>query len=131
MAVVTVESRGNFAHNHTVRAKSKQRQFSRQQLQVGMTRSHMIQSFPHYLNEQACQPTITAPTVRRSSRTYPRSSADSTPRGDTGTTYTEMVRKPRNKSKSIRGSACQTAGGTPTDEEHTDPSIVESTQMRV
>ncbi|CAM9711521.1 unnamed protein product, partial [Sphacelaria rigidula] len=63
MMVATVDLGGRLAHNRQVRTKSKQRQFSRQQLQTEMARWHVTERILHNLGEQKYQPTTTAPAA--------------------------------------------------------------------
>ena len=65
MAMVTVDLGGRIAHNPAIRAKPKQRQFRRQELQVEMSRWHVVERFLHNLGEQAGQPNTTAPEAAR------------------------------------------------------------------
>ena len=65
MVIATVDLGGRIAHNHAVRAKPKQRQFSRQELQVEMSRWHVVEGFPHNLGERTGQPNTTAPEAAR------------------------------------------------------------------
>ena len=61
MVIATVDLGGRIAHNRSIRAKPKQRQFSRQELQVAMSRWHVVERFLHNLGEQTGQPNTTAP----------------------------------------------------------------------
>ena len=61
MVIATVDLGGRIAHNRSIRAKPKQRQFSRQELQVEMSRWHVVERFLHNLVEQTGQPNTTAP----------------------------------------------------------------------
>ena len=61
MVIATVDLGGRIAHNRAIRAKPKQRKFSRQELQVEMSRWHVVERFLHNLGEQTGQPNITAP----------------------------------------------------------------------
>ena len=65
MVIATVDLGGRIAHNRAIRAKPKQRQFSRQELQVKLSRWHMVERFPHNLGEQTGQPNTTAPEAAR------------------------------------------------------------------
>ena len=65
MVIATVDLRGRTVHNRAVRAKPKQRQFSLQELQVEMSRWHVVQRFLHNLGEQTGQPNTTAPEATR------------------------------------------------------------------
>ena len=64
-AIGTVDLGGRIAHNRAIRAKPKQRQFSRQELQVEMSRWHVVESFLHNLGEQTGQLNTTAPEAAR------------------------------------------------------------------
>ena len=61
IVIATVDLGGRIAHNRAVWAKPKQRQFSRQELQVEMSRWHVVERFLHNLGEQTGQPNTTAP----------------------------------------------------------------------
>ena len=61
MVIATVDLGGRIAHNRAIRPKPKQRQFSRQELQVEMSRWHVVERFLHNLGEQTGQPNTTAP----------------------------------------------------------------------
>ena len=95
MVIATVDLGGHVAHNRAIRAKPKQRKFSRQELQVEMSRWHVVERFLHNLGEQTGQPNTTAPEAARGftggregvHRSYPRSSADSASDRGTDTTY--------------------------------------------
>ena len=63
--IATVDLGGRIAHNRAIRAKPKQRQFSRQELQVEMSRWHVVERFLHNLGEQTGQPNTTAPEAAR------------------------------------------------------------------
>ena len=65
MVIATVDLCGRIAHNRAIRAKPKQRQFSRQELQVEMSRWHVVERFLHNLGEQTGQPNTTAPEAAR------------------------------------------------------------------
>ena len=65
MVIATVDLGGRFAHNRAIRAKPKQRKFSRQELQVEMSRWHVVERFLHNLGEQTGQPNTTAPEAAR------------------------------------------------------------------
>ena len=65
MAIALVDLGGRIANNRAIRAKSKQRQFSRQELQVEMSRWHVVERFLHNLGEQTAQPNTTAPEAVR------------------------------------------------------------------
>ena len=65
MVIATVDLGGQIAHNRAIRAKPKQRQFSRQELQVEMSRWHVVGRFLHNLGEQTGQPNTTAPEAAR------------------------------------------------------------------
>ena len=65
MVVATVDLSGRFAHNRPVRTKSSQRQFCRQQLQLGIARQHVIERFLHNLGEHTHQQPTTAPADAR------------------------------------------------------------------
>ena len=65
MVIATVDLGGRIAHNRAVRAKSKQRQFSRQELRVEMSRWHVVERFLDNLGEQTGQPNTTAPQAAR------------------------------------------------------------------
>ena len=65
MVITTVDLGGRIAHNRAVRAKPKQRQFSRQKLQVEMSRWHVVERFLHNLGEQTDQPNTTPPEAAR------------------------------------------------------------------
>ena len=65
MVIATVDLGGRIAHNRAIRAKPKQRKFSRQELQVEMSRWHVVERFPHNLGEQTGQPNTTAPEAAR------------------------------------------------------------------
>ena len=65
MVIATVDLGGRIAHNRAIRAKPKQRQFSRQELQVEMSRWHVVERFLHNLGEQTGQPNTTAPEAAR------------------------------------------------------------------
>ena len=65
MVVATVDLGGRITHNRAIRAKSKQRQFSRQELQVEMSRWDVVERFLHNLGEQTGQPNTTAPEAAR------------------------------------------------------------------
>lgn len=65
MAVATVDLSGCLAHKRNVRAKSKQRQFSKHQLQIGIARQHVIERFLHNLEERAYQPFTTTPATAK------------------------------------------------------------------
>ena len=65
MVIATVDLGGRIAHNRAIRAKPKQRKFSRQELQVEMSRWHVIEKFLHNLGEQTGQPNTTAPEAAR------------------------------------------------------------------
>ena len=67
MVIATVDLGGRIAHNRAIRAKPKQRQFSRQGLQVEMSRWHVVERFLHNLGEQTGQPNTTAPEATRGS----------------------------------------------------------------
>ena len=59
MVIATANLGGRIAHNRAIRAKPKQRQFSRQELQVEMSRWHVVERFLHNLGEQTGQPNTT------------------------------------------------------------------------
>ena len=61
MVIATVDLGGRITHNRAIRAKPKQRQFSRKELQVEMSRWHVVERFLHNLGEQTGQPNTTAP----------------------------------------------------------------------
>ena len=65
MVIATVDLGDRIAHNHAIRAKPKQRQFIRQELQVEMSRWHVVERFLHNLGEQTGQPNTTAPEAAR------------------------------------------------------------------
>ena len=65
MIIATVDLGGRIAHNRAIRAKPKQRQFSRQELQVEMSRCHVVERFLHNLGEQTGQPNTTTPEAVR------------------------------------------------------------------
>ena len=65
MVIATVDLGGRIAHNRAIRVKPKQRQFSRQELQVEMSRWHVVERFVHNLGEQTGQPNTTAPEGAR------------------------------------------------------------------
>ena len=65
MAIATVDLGGRVTHDRAVRAKSKQRQFSRQELQVEMSRWRVVERFLHNLGEQTGQLNTTAPEAAR------------------------------------------------------------------
>ena len=65
MVIATVNLGDRIAHNRTVRAKSKQRKFSRQELKVEMSRWHMVERSLHNLGEKTGQPNTTAPEAAR------------------------------------------------------------------
>ena len=65
MVIATVDLGGRIAHNCAIRARPKQRQFSRQELQVEMSRWHVIERFLHNLGEQTGQPNTTAREAAR------------------------------------------------------------------
>ena len=65
MVIATVDLGGRIAHNRAIRAKPKQRQFSRQELQVDMSRWHVVERFLHNLGDQTDQPNITAREAAR------------------------------------------------------------------
>ena len=65
MVIATVVLCGRIAHNRAVRAKPKQRQFNRQELQVEMSRWHVVERFLHNLGERTGQPNTTAPEAAR------------------------------------------------------------------
>ena len=65
VVIATVDLGGRIAHNHAIRAKPKQPQFSRQKLQVEMSRWHVVERFLHNLGEQTGQPNTTAPEAAR------------------------------------------------------------------
>ena len=65
MVIATVDLGGRIAHNRAIRAKPKQRQFSRQELQVEIPRWHVVERFLHNLGEQTSQPNTTAPEAAR------------------------------------------------------------------
>ena len=65
MVIATVDLGGRIAHNRAIRAKPKQRQFSRQELQVEMSRWHVVERFLQNLGEQTGQPNTTAPEAAR------------------------------------------------------------------
>ena len=52
IVIATVDLGGRIAHNRAIRAKPKQRKFSRQELQVEMSRWHVVERFLHNLGEQ-------------------------------------------------------------------------------
>ena len=64
MVIVTVDLGGRIAHNRAMRAKPKQRQFSRQELQVEMSRWHVVKRFLHNFGEQTGQPNTTHRRLR-------------------------------------------------------------------
>ena len=65
IVIATVDLGGRIAHNRAIRAKPKQRQFSRQELQVEMSRWHVVERFLHNLGEQTGQPNTTASEAAR------------------------------------------------------------------
>ena len=65
MVKATVDLGGRIAHNRAIRAKPKQRQFSRQELQVEMSRWHVVERLLHNLCEQTGQPNTTVPEAAR------------------------------------------------------------------
>ena len=65
MVIATVDLGGQIAHTRAIRAKPKQRRFSRQELKVEMSRWHVVGRFLHNLGEQTGQPNITAPEAER------------------------------------------------------------------
>ena len=65
MVIATVNLGGRIAHNRAIRAKPKQWQFSRQELQVEMSRWHVVERFLHNLGEQTGQRNTTAPEAAR------------------------------------------------------------------
>ena len=65
MVIATVDLGGRIAHSRTVRAMPKQRQFSRRELQVEMSRWYVVERFLHSLGEQIGQPNTTAPEAAR------------------------------------------------------------------
>ena len=65
MVIATVDLGSRIAHNRAIRAKPKQRQFSRQELQVEMSRWYVVERFLHNLGEQTGQPNTTAPEAAR------------------------------------------------------------------
>ena len=65
MVIAAVDLGGRIAHNRAIRAKPKQRKFSRQELQVEMSRWHVVERFLHNLGEQTGQPNTTAPEAAR------------------------------------------------------------------
>ena len=65
MVIATVDLGGRIAHSRVIRAKPKQRKFSRQKLQVEMSRWHVVERFLHNLGEQTGQPNTTAPEAAR------------------------------------------------------------------
>ena len=65
MIIASVDLSGRIAHNRAIRAKPKQRQFSRQELQVDMSRWYVVRRFLHNLGEQTGQPNTTAPEAAR------------------------------------------------------------------
>ena len=65
MVIATVDLGDQIAHNRAVRAKPKQRKFSRQELQVEMSRCHVVERFLHNLGEKTGPPNTTAPEVAR------------------------------------------------------------------
>ena len=65
MVISTVDLGGRIVHNRAVRANPKQRQFSRQELQVEMSRWHVVERFLHNLGEQTGQPNTTAQGAAR------------------------------------------------------------------
>ena len=65
MVIATVDLGGRITHNRAIRAKPKQRQISRQELQVEMSRRHVVERFLHNLGEQMGQPNTTAPEAAR------------------------------------------------------------------
>ena len=65
MVTATVDLGGRIAHNRAIQAKPKQRQFSRQELRVEMSRWHVVERFLHNLSEQTGQPNTTAPEAAR------------------------------------------------------------------
>ena len=65
MVIATVDLGGRITHNRAVRAKPKQRKFSRQELQIEMSRWHVVERFLHNLGEQTGQPNTTAPEAAR------------------------------------------------------------------
>ena len=65
MVIASVDLGGQIAHNRAIRAKPMQRQFSRQELQVEMSRWHVIERFLHNLGEQTGQTNTTAPVGAR------------------------------------------------------------------
>ena len=65
MVIATVNLGGRITHNRAIRTKSKQRQFNRQELQVEMSRWHVVERFLHKLGEQTGQPNTTAPEAAR------------------------------------------------------------------
>ena len=121
MVTATVDLGGRISHNRAVRAKPKQRQFSGQALQVGMSRWHAVESSCTTLaSEQASQ----IPPHRRPRGSLPKLSSkqrrhSSRKRG--GYHLWRSGVKVENENSS-RGSSCQATGGTPTDEEQTYPS---------
>ena len=65
MVIATVDLGDRIAHNRAIRAKPKQRWFSRQELQVEMSQWHVVERFLHNLGEQTDQPNTTAPEAAR------------------------------------------------------------------
>ena len=76
MVIATVNLGGRIVHNRAVRGKSEQWQFSRQELQVVMSRWHVVERFLHNLGERTGQP---------------NTAADSAPDRETDTTYAGVV----------------------------------------
>ena len=65
MVIATVDLGDRITHNRAIWAKPKERQFSRQELQVEMSRWHVVERFLHNLGEQTGQPNTTAPETAR------------------------------------------------------------------
>ena len=88
MVIATsVDLGGRIAHNRAIRAKPKQRQFSRQELQVEMSRWHVVERFLHNLGEQTGQPNTTAMEAAREFTEAILEAAYSAPDRETDITY--------------------------------------------